>query len=148
MKLLDIRTTFLLIGLLYVLLPITVYLLLKENRQSAVKLWCAGGLVVGVGMILLGIRPLLEAHHAPNFLIYTVGNAMLVAGYTMRVQSLRIDVQKPIPNYLWMGSVFVFIALFEVARSDVGSILLRVVTAYSWIGLITFLLARAAYQYE
>lgn len=147
MMLFDIRTTFLLVGLLYILLPITVYLLLKENRQSAVKLWCAGGLVVGFGMIFLGLRPLLEAYTS-DFFVYTAGNALMVAGYTMRVQSLRIDVQKPMPNHLWIGSIFAFTALFEVARSDIGSTVFRITTAYVWLGVIMLLLVKAARQYE
>lgn len=131
MKLLDIRTTFLLVGLLYVLFPITVYLLLKKSRQVAVKLWCAGGIAVGLGMIFAGIRPLLEGH-VSGFFIYTLGNTLMVAGYTMRVQSLRIDIEKPIPNHLWIGSIFVFTALFEVARND--STILRMMTAYWRLG--------------
>ncbi len=72
----------------------------------------------------------------------------MVAGYTARVQSLRIDIQKPISNYLLIGSFFVFILLFEFARSDFGSLLLRVELAYAWIGIILLLLAKAAYEYE
>lgn len=147
MKLLDIRTVFLLLGVLYIVLPITVFLLLKDNRHSAVKLWCAGGLLVGFGMVFLGLRPLLE-ERTSGFFIYTLGNALTVAGYTMRVQSLRIDIQKPIPNYLWIGSIFLFILLFEVARSDIGSTALRMVIAYFWIGINMFFLAGAARQYE
>ena len=145
--LLDIRTVFLLLGLLYIVLPMTVYFLLKENRRGTVKLWCAGGLMAGLGMIFLGLRPLLEAHTS-GFFVYTVGNALMVAGYTMRFQSLRLDIQKPIPNHLWISSIFVFIALFEVARTDIGSTAARMVTAYFWIGIVTFLLANAARQYE
>ena len=92
-------------------------------------------------MILTGLRPLLESVHASGFLIYTLGNALMVVGYTVRVQSPRLDVQKSASNYLWIGSILIFIVLFEIARSDAGSLLLRVELAYVWIGLTLFLLA-------
>lgn len=144
----DIRTVFLLLGLLYIILPLTVFFLLKTQKRASIKLWCLGGLAAGLGMIVTGIRPILESAHASGFFIYTLGNALMVAGYTARVQSLRMDIQKPTSNYLLIGSVFVFILLFEFARSDFGSLLLRVELAYAWIGIILLLLAKAAYEYE
>ena len=68
--LIDVRTTYLLVGLLYIVLPLTVFVLLKEYRRSSVTLWCAGGLIAGSGMVFFGLRPFLEGNY-PGFITYT-----------------------------------------------------------------------------
>ena len=145
--LLDVRTAYLLLGMLYIILPLTVFLLLKNHRQLSVQLCCAGGFAVGLGAIFLALRPVLEGV-AHGFVTYTLGNALMVIGYTTRLQSLRIDIRKPLSNVWLIVSVLLFVLAYEFSRSEFGSVALRVELAYFWIGLVILFLAKTAYQYE
>ena len=145
--LIDVRTAYLLLGLLYIVLPVTVFFLLRHNNLISIKFWCGGGLVAGIGMVFLGIRPFLEAKF-PGFITYTLGNTLIMIGYTMRTQSLRIDLQKPISRKVLISSIILFIGFFELARSDYGSIAARMILAYFWSGTLIYLLAKSAYDYE
>jgi signal transduction histidine kinase len=143
----DVRTTYLLVGLLYIVLPLTVFFLLKDYKKNTVTLWCVGGLVAGCGMVFLGLRPFLEGKF-PGFITYTLGNLLLVMGYTMRAQSMRIDIGKPFSHKWLFVSVLLFVILYELARSDWGSVAVRIGYAYLWVAGILFILVRATYDYE
>ncbi len=144
--LIDVRTAFLLIGALYIILPMTVLLLLRNYPQASVRYWCIGGLTVGISVVLLGLRSQLE-HIAPDFFTFTFSNALLMLGYKIRLKSLRMDIGLPFPNLLIAGLMLLFVVLFEMARHS-GSIAYRMELAYLWAGLTVFFLARSAYQFE
>lgn len=145
--LIDVRTTYLLVGLLYIVLPLTVFVLLKEYRRSSVTLWCAGGLIAGSGMVFFGLRPFLEGNY-PGFITYTLGNLLMVIGYTLRAQSMRMDIEKPFSHKALFGSILLFLILYELARSDWGSVSARIECAYLWLAGILVILVRSAYEYE
>ena len=52
-KYFSIHTAYLLIGLLYVLLPIMSWVILANQRRKEVALWCLGGILFGLGAMLI-----------------------------------------------------------------------------------------------
>lgn len=140
----DTTTGFVILGLLYIILPLTVYLILKDYKHASVKLWALGGVFVGFGLGLVGLRPLYQAV-MPDYFTYTFVQSLTVIGYTMRIQSLRVDIKKPLSNSVLIFSVLLFIVIFQ---SILGLVHLRVVTILFWIAALVFFLVLAAYEYE
>lgn len=96
--LLDNRTLLLVAGGMYVLLPLCTWLVLRMPRQAAPVLWCAGGVLGGVGLVLSGLRGRVD-----DFLSYVVGQPMLALAVLLVTQSLRHDLGKVWPwRYVWM----------------------------------------------
>lgn len=86
----DVRTAFLIIGVLYLLLPIITWVVLIEQRSPQVVLWCGGGLLVGIGFILIGLRGIF-----PELATYPIANSLIVVSHFARIQALRLDIGKP-----------------------------------------------------
>ena len=82
----DGRTAFMVVALLYVVLPAFAWITLAAQRQRAVSLWCGGGLLTGLGFLLVGLRGSLSGLYS-----YDLANLLLCLGTVMRVQSLRIE---------------------------------------------------------
>jgi signal transduction histidine kinase len=82
---LDPATTVFVIGVLYTLMPLTVWTVLRGRRDDTVTaLWCVGSLLSGVNYVLFGLReqlPLWLALQGANFLGYL--------GYGLRIAALR-----------------------------------------------------------
>jgi hypothetical protein len=71
MAVLHIPTVYLVIGSLYLLLPLTVLMVLHKQRSRAASFWCLGGEVLGLGLLLIGLR----AQLAP-WVSYTLANGL------------------------------------------------------------------------
>jgi len=54
--LLDPRTTFLIAGALYIVMPAVTWLTLHRQDPRGAALWCGGGMLFGFGLILVGLR--------------------------------------------------------------------------------------------
>lgn len=101
----DIPTAFLLGGFLFILMPVSAWMILKEQGTSAPTYWCVGGVAIGIGSFLLGFRG-----HVPDWMSYMLGNNMLFAGYLLQIHALRKDLQRP---FAWThaGMIFMVLAL-------------------------------------
>jgi signal transduction histidine kinase len=82
----DNRTLLLAAGSLHVLLPACVWLVLGMPRQRAPLHWCAGGMMAGTGLVLMGLRG-----SVPDALSYLVGQPLMLLGSLALAQSLRLD---------------------------------------------------------
>ncbi len=51
----DVRTAFLILGLLYLLLPTITWVVLAGQRSTQIALWCSGGLLMGVAAIFISL---------------------------------------------------------------------------------------------
>ena len=88
----DVRTAFSIVGLLYLLLPIFTWLTLMRQRSQAIDLWCGGGLMVGVAMILASRWSM-----APDWVTVYLTLLLSLVSHLMRIQSLRLDLGVPWP---------------------------------------------------
>lgn len=87
---LDNRTLLLLAGSFYLLLPLSVWIVLRQPRETAARLWCSGGMLGGLGLILIGLRG-----QVPDLASYALGQPLLALGALLVAQSLRMDIHRP-----------------------------------------------------
>lgn len=106
---LDIRTAFLIVGLLYLLLPTVAWLVLAGQRTQQVALWCGGGLLVGVAAILVGLRGSI-----PEWTSVSLAAAMFRVSLLIRIQSLRLDLGVLWP---WRWVILAEVAIFLIFNS-------------------------------
>lgn len=104
---LDIKTAYFLLGLFYVVMPLTAYLYLRGHRTIPVKLWCLGGLLNGIGFIIISLRPLLHGHLS-EFFTFTLANVLLVTGYLTRIKSLRSEMNRALPLAILVAFVTLY----------------------------------------
>ncbi len=88
----DIRTAFLIIGLMYLLLPTVTWLTLIRQRSLAIDLWCGGGLLVGIATVLISLHGM-----APGWVTLHLSTLLLLVSHFVRIQSLRLDLGSPWP---------------------------------------------------
>ena len=109
----DLRTAFLIVSLLYFVLPVAAWIVLSQQRTRAVSLWCGGGLVYGTGLLFIGLRG-----NVPDWVSFPLANFLLVAATLMSIQALRHVRKSP-----WRPTWMVAFALFFVL-------------IYEWIDLV------------
>lgn len=88
----DIATLLLVVGGLHVLMPMAMWLLLGRPAQSAPRLWCLGGVLSGVGLVLIGLRD-----QIPVLTGIVMGQLLLALGVLLCAQSLRTDLGRRWP---------------------------------------------------
>ena len=72
---LNIRTLLLVAGGMYVLIPFSVWFALGLPRQRLPLLWCVGGFLAGVGLVLMGLRGKID-----DGLSYVLGQPLMCFG--------------------------------------------------------------------
>jgi signal transduction histidine kinase len=138
--LVDVRTAYFLLGLFYIVLPLTVYFFLKSYNRTSVKLWCYGGVLNGVGVLLISFRPELLMV-APHFITFTLANMFVFSGFLVRVQSLRIDMGKPLSTSALLTPLIAFVFIYQVVLSLYGSSVNVMITGTIGISISIFLLS-------
>ncbi len=104
-------TAFFIIGLLYIFLPVVIWLVLKHQTSKTIWLWCLGGGTFAVGMLLIAARA-----SAPLWLTYTVANTLAWVGMLMQVTALRHALEKKWEVKWSVLIVVVWVVAFEYFR--------------------------------
>lgn len=107
----HIPTALLIIGLLYIFLPIIVWLVLRHQTSRTVTLWCWGGGVFALGLLFLAART-----KVPLWVTYPLANTLAWAGILMQAMSLRYALRKPIKLLGAVLLVSVWLLVFEYFR--------------------------------
>ncbi len=117
-------TAFFIIGLLYIFLPFVVWLALRHQASQTVWLWCLGGGIFAVGMLLIAARA-----HVPLWLTYTLANTLAWIGMWMQATALRHALQKEWKVKWLVRILIVWVLVFEYFRLVLESAPLRFVWA-------------------
>ncbi len=88
----DIRTVFLIVGLLYLLLPTITWFTLAAQRSRQIDLWCGGGLLIGAATLLISLYG-----RVPSWVSLYLASLLLLVAHMARIQSLRLDLGQPWP---------------------------------------------------
>ena len=123
----HIPTVYLILGILYLILPLTVWVLLFNQPSRALTLWCSGGLLFGVALALVGLRS-----HLPAWLTYTVANGLMWSAALTQALALRRALAQDLA--LKRVALLILIGLlgFEYFRVVLQNPVLR----FSWSTLI------------
>ena len=117
----DPSTAFKITGLIYLLMPLIAWVTLSRERSHKVALWCGGGFVFGIGVILIGFRGFI-----PSWMSITISNILIFAACLVRIQSLRIDLAIPWRNISIVVAVLAFAGAFEFIQDGFDNEPLRV----------------------
>ena len=79
------------VGALYVLLPIVAWIVLAQQRSSQVALWCIGGLLLGGTLAFAGGN----GNQVPDEVARIGTGFVLLVANLLRIQSLRLDLGSP-----------------------------------------------------
>ncbi len=107
----HIPTAFFIIGFLYIFLPVVVWLVLQHQATRVVRLWCLGGGILAVGLLLIAARQAL-----PHWLTYTVANALAWVGILIQATGLRYALKLPSRVGASVVLVAVWLLVFEFFR--------------------------------
>ena len=114
----DLNTATFVVGLMYLLFPVSVYVFLKDHRNLAVQLWCLGGIFAGVGFMIIALRtPFINL---PTSITYTLPNAFFFSSSLLRLQSLRIDCKQPIKKMHLLLGTLIYIMWYELSWRTLG----------------------------
>jgi signal transduction histidine kinase len=141
---LHLPTAYFIAGILYLIMPISVWLMLRKRQGLSNTLWCLGGLAFGLSLILLGMRG-----KWPDALTYEMAIWLLVLGPLLRVGALRLALQRPdwVTGLLALSLVYIAVYVVLHVILDYPSLhfvwsSLGAAAALAWLAL----LARAIYR--
>jgi hypothetical protein len=83
-------TAYLMVSLLYWLMPGLTWALLAKRPSRAITLWCASGMGMGVAFLLVGRRGAV-----PAWATFPFANLLVFTYILCRCQSLRLDQSRP-----------------------------------------------------
>jgi signal transduction histidine kinase len=107
----NIHTAYLLIGLLYVLLPVMSWAVLAKQRLQEVALWCLGGILFCLGAMLIGLRPVLHP-----IVSYTLAVALLWYGLAIKFDALKLALHEASDRYTLLLYGVIYVAIYEFFR--------------------------------
>ncbi len=119
----HIPTAFLVLGFLYIILPMTAWAVLSDQRSKTAMLWCVGGEVFGVGLLLIGLRVFL-----PVWVSYPLANSVMWTGILIQVMALRGVLSQPLAAMRTAILVLLALCIFEFFRVVLEDAILR----FSW----------------
>ena len=117
MKFFSTPTAYLMVSLLYLLMPSITWMILGMRRSAAVTLWCLGGITMGIAFLLVGLRGFV-----PAWATFPLANLLILIYILLRSQSLRLDQAKPWRSRNLVLASLVFVAVFEALRLGVGKL--------------------------
>ena len=136
------QTAFIVVGLLFVAMPATAWTILHDRHdRQTVALWCAGGLLYGLGFILVGLRDFI-----PPWLTFPVANALAFAGYPLRLGALQRESGRPVPARAMLAAWLAVSALYLAIYLHTSIEAPRLALAVSWHFGGAALLAMAAWR--
>ncbi len=140
----HIPTVYLFLSFIYVLMPIAIWIALNKQRSRAVIWWCVGGELFAIGLMLVGLRPVI-----PTWVSYTVANGLTWFAVSMQVVGLRLVLRQPIPAKAMVFMVVLWLLVFEYFRLGLQNSHLRFGWALIFFaGAFTYIayLARQIYK--
>ena len=133
----HIPTVYLVLSFLYILLPIAVWLALNNQKSKTIFLWCAGGELLAIGLLLIGLRA-----SVPSWVSYTLANGLSWMAILIQAMALQRVLKQPLRMGYTGVAVIVWLLVFEYFRLVLQSSHLR----FGW-ALVFFIGAFAFISY-
>ncbi len=107
----DVTTALRIVSLVYVVMPITVWAVLRGRHDPApLRAWCGGAMLYGLGYLLVGLRGQL-----PALVSIHIAAALIYASYVLRVAALRMENGRRLSPRLGAAIFGLALAVFVVA---------------------------------
>jgi signal transduction histidine kinase len=138
----SLPTAYLIVGVMYLVMPTVAWAVLSGLRSRSALLWCAGSALFGVGVVLLGLRP-----HITEWVAYPLANGLMLLANLVRVQALQHELQRPAwPQkwLIWLGIGFVL--GYECLRLGLDQATLRFLWSSSILTASFLYISRLAWQ--
>lgn len=125
----QLSTAYIIVGALFLVMPLATWLALASERQTAIRIWCLGGCLFGLGMLLLGMRARL-----PAWASYPLGNALVWFSTLMMVKAMLQELGRDLRWWQMVVATGAMTLVFEYLRLVLQHGLLR----FGWSLLIMF----------
>jgi signal transduction histidine kinase len=142
---LDPYTILLTVGVLYTLMPLTVWTVLQgRHNRTTLALWCVGALLTGVNYMLFGLRGVV-----PSFVTLQLANALGFTGHAMRWAALRRERGLPVRVLPLAAVVALAVLAYLVAaetsvKARVSVATVALIVASTALARESWMLARSA----
>jgi signal transduction histidine kinase len=127
----HIPTVYLIVAVLYILLPLVVAAVLSQQKSITVKLWCLGGGFLALGLLLIGLRSTVS-----TWVTYPLANALSWIGISLQALALRHTMDKSWPIAGIALVIAFWLTVFEYLRQVIGDPVLRFAWAIGYYVLI------------
>jgi signal transduction histidine kinase len=119
--LIQLSTSYIILGTLFLVMPVATWAALSPNRTAAVRVWCVAGALFGVAILLIGMRQAL-----PAWVSYPLANTMVWFSCMMMLKALCMELNFCQPRWKLMAiSALVMCLVFEYLRTGIGHSLWR-----------------------
>lgn len=133
----HIPTVYLFLSFIYLLMPIAIWIALKEQRHTSVIWWCVGSELFAIGLLLVGLRPVI-----PTWISYALANGLTWLAAMMQVVGLRRVLRQSTPFKALVLLVIAWLLVFEYFRLGLQNSHLR----FGWsLVFVTGVFAYIAY---
>ena len=117
----TVQPTYLIMSLVYFVMPSVTWLVLVGRRSQSIHLWFSGSLLFAAGITLLGVTGLLPAQAT-----IALAQALLFFGSTLHLQAIRLE-----RGLTWRASRVValgvcYVVVLKLLHLNVGSDTLRI----------------------
>jgi C4-dicarboxylate-specific signal transduction histidine kinase len=107
----HIPTVYLFLSFIYLLMPIAIWIALNKQRSKAVFWWCVGSELFAIGLLLVGLRPVV-----PTWVSYSLANALTWTAAMIQVVGLRLVLRQRVPVNAMVILVGVWLLVFDYFR--------------------------------
>lgn len=141
----DLSTAYVVMGMLYLVMPLSVWYALRGVRARLVAEWCGGGVMFGLGLFILGQRG-----NWPEWVTFEVAAILVHAAQLLRVTSLSRAIERPLPSYLPIALVVLYALAYTWLRHIASEgtqphyllSLMGLTLYFGWIAALAIRLAR------
>ena len=144
MDIFDLRTAYLIMGVLYLAMPAAIWLALRESRSPAVYAWCSGGIFFALGLVLVSQRA-----RWPAWVSFELADVLVNLGQLARVQALRLELQRPLSPPALVALAASFLLAYELglhnSTSGMATYLISMGSLglyFAWIAHLSLRIAR------
>ncbi len=107
----HLPTVYLFLGFIYVLMPIAIWIALNNQKSRPMVLWCIGSELFAIGLILIGVRPVV-----PSWVSYSLANVLFWFAVLIQISALRLVFKKTTPLSWGAMGVVSALLVFEYFR--------------------------------
>ena len=106
----NFSTAYLILALMFLVMPVATWLTLSSLRSATVNMWCFGNVLFGWGILFVGLRA-----NLPEWMTYPLANFLIWFSGFMMMRAISMELKRPFAWHwillLCLGSLMVFESL-------------------------------------